>query len=247
MKKISLFLLAVVFLPAFSLPEVYSVKPIAESGWVESYSNEQGSGRELAILKNSMDNINQMDFPGQIQRMEEKMQALQGKVDELQHQVDVLGAQQRQQFVDLDARLLQKSKEPVRAKTQMVAVEGVVPSDKQTYQAAYHLITDKKYVAAIEAFHRYLATYHEQGRYSANAYYWLGELYDLQKDYAQATQNLEKVVSTFPDSSKVADALYKLGMLAKAQGDEAGALSYFQQVVQDHPKSASAKLAKIHL
>ena len=256
-KKIILATSLLFSMSAFSLASVYD----AGDGMAISQTNQSadlisGGTQSLAVLQQSLNNINQMDFPGKIQALETEIQQLQGQVDELQHKVKSLEGQQKTQYQDLDSRLQQNSS-PVPMVTDSSASSTALaaPSadlspaeqDKQTYLAAYSLVTEKQYDNAISAFQAYLSIYQDQGKYSANAHYWLGELYVVKKDYDNAAEQLNDVVTQFPESSKTADALYKLGTIASAQGDSDKAKQYFEKVVQNYPNSSSAKFAQAKL
>jgi len=118
--------------------------------------------------------------------------------------------------------------------------------EQNMYRKAYTLIKDKKYQTAITMMKAFLETY-PQGRYSANAHYWLGELYLISGDNETANSHFNTVVKQFPDHNKSADALLKLGLMSYEAGNLQGARDYFSRVQKQYPTTAAAHLAAAKL
>ncbi len=112
----------------------------------------------------------------------------------------------------------------------------------QMYQKAYDLIKDSKFDQAISVLQSMLKKY-PSGQSAANAHYWLGELYGLQKKQDQAAVEFGAVVKEYPNSPKVSDAQVKLGMIYAAQFKWAEAKSTFKKVMSHYPGTTSARLA----
>jgi tol-pal system protein YbgF len=147
-------------------------------------------------------------------------------------------------------------KTPVASKPQLVkstttkpviAVSRVNPADEQiSYLAAYELVKNKQYDNAIRAMQTFVQKY-PKGGYTANAEYWLGELYLVKRDYPQAIEHFETVLQQFPSSSKSAASMLKVGYAYAAKGDSQEAKRRFQQVVQTYPGTPTAQLATTKL
>ena len=117
------------------------------------------------------------------------------------------------------------------------------PADEQVnYLAAYELVKNKQFDNALTAMHAFVTKY-PHGGYTANAQYWLGELYMVKKDYPQAIEHFNVVLQTFPSSSKCAPSLLKVGYALAASGKPAEARLKLQEVVQKYPDTSTAKLA----
>lgn len=230
--------------------------------------------QRVSMVQRSLSNINQMDFPGQIQSLEQELQSMQGSIEELNHKLEMLKRQQEKQYdllsqklvtsepEDLAAQALQaeqnKQESPVGLSLKTGAVAAPVVSafnadlppeqqEQKTYEAAFSLITSHAYDDAIQAMQSYLKIYGGDGKYAANAYYWLGELYAQQKDYANALSYLETVVEQYSDSNKAPDAMLKLGIINQQQGNNTEAKKWFDAVTTQYPNSSSARLAKNYL
>jgi tol-pal system protein YbgF len=121
------------------------------------------------------------------------------------------------------------------------------PADEQiSYLAAYELIKNKKFDEALSSMETFVGRY-PQGGYTANAQYWLGELYMVKKSYPQAIEHFEIVLHKFPSSSKAAASLLKIGYALAASGKVEEAKIRLQQVVKTYPDTNTAQLANTKL
>ncbi|KTC64482.1 outer membrane protein (plasmid) [Legionella adelaidensis] len=123
------------------------------------------------------------------------------------------------------------------------AIARTNPADEQiSYLAAYELVKNKKYDEAITAMQSFAERF-PQGGYTANAQYWLGELYMVKKDYPQAIEHFEIVLKQFSSSPKTAASMLKLGYAYAAAGNIEEAKSRLQQVIKAYPDTNTAQLA----
>lgn len=130
-----------------------------------------------------------------------------------------------------------------KAPLPIIPVSRANPADEQiSYLAAYELVKNKRYDDGIQAMQTFVQKY-PKGGYTANAQYWLGELYMVKKEYAKAIEHFEVVLQQFPSSSKSAASMLKLGYAFAATGDNQEAKRRFQQVVRTYPDTPTAKLA----
>ncbi|KTD44837.1 tol-pal system protein YbgF [Legionella quateirensis] len=137
-------------------------------------------------------------------------------------------------------------KTPITTKP-VVAVSRVNPADEQiSYLAAYELVKNKRYDDAIGAMQTFAQKY-PNGGYTANAEYWLGELYLVKRDYPKAIEHFETVLQKFPSSSKSAASMLKAGYAFAAKGDNQEAKRRFQEVVKTYPGTSTAQLAQSKL
>lgn len=138
------------------------------------------------------------------------------------------------------------TKSPTTSKP-VIAVSRVNPADEQiSYLAAYELVKSKRYDDAVSAMQTFVQKY-PKGGYTANAEYWLGELYLVKKDYPQSIEHFEVVLKQFPSSSKSAACMLKAGYAFAASGNTQEAKKRFQQVVKTYPDTPTAQLASSKL
>lgn len=129
----------------------------------------------------------------------------------------------------------------------IVPVSRTNPADEQiSYLAAYELVKNKRYDDALNSMNLFVQKY-PRGGYTANAQYWLGELYLVKKDYAKAIEHFDLVLKQFPTSSKSAASMLKVGYAYAEMGNKPEAQKYLQQVVRAYPNTPTAQLANSKL
>lgn len=129
----------------------------------------------------------------------------------------------------------------------VVPVSRANPADEQiSYLAAYELVKNKRYDDALNAMNLFVQKY-PKGGYTANAQYWLGELYLVKNDHAKAVEHFNVVLQQFPTSSKSAASMLKVGYAYAAMGNKPEAKKYLQQVVRAYPDTPTAQLANSKL
>ena len=127
-------------------------------------------------------------------------------------------------------------------------VNSQLSEDEKTYQSAKQKVDNKELNAAIAEFMLYLEFFPE-GKYVAQANYWMGELYMSLEvpEYENAIMHFEKVITDFPEHAKVPGCHYKLGVIYKEQGNTEKAKAHFETLVKNFPESSTADLAKNQL
>lgn len=117
--------------------------------------------------------------------------------------------------------------------------------EQQMYQTAIDLLPEKKHESRVK-LRAYLKKY-PKGAYAANAYYWLGEINYLERDFDAAEEEFKKVVEKYPDSRRAADAMLKLALVHANQGKEKQAKKELNDVIKRYPGTSAAHLAKEQL
>lgn len=212
-----------------------------------------------------------------LQGLQQELQELRGQLEVQAHDLKLLQQQQLTFYKDLDSRLRNSAvkttpNEPVaelpiapqelpqntttaapteQPQTQLTTTSNNTartnPADEQiSYLAAYELVKNKKFDEALVAMQTFV-TQHPQGGYTANAQYWLGELYMVKKDYPNAIEHFEIVLQQFPSSSKSAASQLKIGYALAASGKKQEAITRLQLVVKNYPDTNIAQLAKAKL
>lgn len=236
---------------------------------VPGFAHAQGTAPSSALLAQNTDANTELYFS--VQQLKQEVLELRGMVEELQHQVSIMQKQGRERYIDIDRRIqdISTSHAPVPVVSPS-ATSGVstappvvqdepiasapissslvtpvaAPSQEESdaYQKAYELIKDKKFDAAIDALHEFIGS-HPEGDLTANAYYWLGEVYLVAPKLEQAKAAFTVVINKFPKHRKAADALYKLGVVYQKLGRQDEAKTYLDQVIREYPESSAARLA----
>ncbi|CAM2883427.1 tol-pal system protein YbgF [Vibrio rarus] len=197
------------------------------------------------LLKNS--NRVQANLQQQVDELSMDLSELRGQLERSNHERDQLVERQKDLFIELDrirSELANIKKTP--AQDTALATTGHYSSnqdEQQAYDSAVALVLKKKdFDAATVALEQFKKDFPDSV-FSANANYWLGQIYFTQKKDVEAAKAFATVVS-YKDSNKRADALVKLGDIAVRNNSNPAAKKYFQQAVDEYPNSASASLAK---
>ena len=227
----------------------------------------------LAFDDTSRDEIPQdeeVTLLNKLQTMQQDVNNLRGQLEVQTHELQVLKQQQLDFYKDLDSRL-QNPNSPTQATAQTIPEtapgdapdtntnttqvstlpESTVPrgnpADEQiSYLAAYELIKGKEFDKAVMAMNSFINQY-PRGGYTANAHYWLGELYLVKKAYPDAIQQFQTVLKAFPSSSKTSDCSLKIGYALAASGQKRSARQQLQEVIRDYPDTHAAELAATKL
>lgn len=189
----------------------------------------------------------------QVQQHQEEIRQLRGQLEELRHQLEQLRRQTRQQYLDIEDRLMaagggvDQAAPPVdeqsaREVAETPSASGGDAGAQQAYQAAFAHVQAREFGEAIGAFEAFVDQYPD-ARLTANAYYWLGELHSAESDLDAADAAFRRVLEDFPESSKVPDALYKLGLLEARRGQPEESRALLERVREEHPDSSAAGLA----
>ena len=198
-----------------------------------------------------------------LQLLQDEVRRLHGVVEEMDHRMDRLEREQRERYIELDQRLLE------RRDTGHIVAEGddVVPdpisdtppvplTERDAYNVAIELVEAARPLPASEQrpqYRRAMGLFREiikdypNGEYTANAFYWRGQLHFALKEYEDARAMFTQVDLLYDDHPKVRDSLYKLGEVYHVLGDTERAREYLNRVINDFPASTAAGLARKYL
>ena len=191
----------------------------------------------------------------QLQILQQEVMELRGMLEELNHQLTRMKATAEDRYLELDARFQNLS---TRNPTLSATPSSEVPSspvtevpqqdEKVLYDTARKLIQNKQYDMAISQLRAVISQYPD-GVYAANAYYWLGEVFQAkpEPDLDSARESLEQVIQFFPEHRKVPDAAFKLGKVYHLLGDCDRATDLLSQIVDIHKGKSVASLAENYL
>lgn len=229
------------------------------------YNDEQPIAQDTSA--HNKRNQNNASLLNRIQSLEQEVQELRGQLEIQSHELSLLKEQQLTFYKDLDARIrgtapLPKANAeknppiqtapsiPLNEAQKVVPITNITPTagnnpaeEQIRYLAAYDLVKSKRYPEAIKAMQSFADQY-PKGGYTANAHYWLGELYMTQKNYPQSIQHFDTVLQQFPSSNKSAPSLLKSAYALAASGKKQEAIARLQQVIKNYPDTKTAQLAE---
>lgn len=128
------------------------------------------------------------------------------------------------------------------AENKPAAATATSGNEKDRYQAAYDTLRNGHNAQAIKMFQDLLKDF-PAGEFADNSQYWLAEAYKINREFDAARAAFNKVVSQYPNSSKVPDALLKLGYIEFDTQNIAKARDYLTRVTTSYPDTTAAHLA----
>jgi tol-pal system protein YbgF len=186
----------------------------------------------------------------QMQLLQQEVMELRGQMEEQTHELRQLKQQNLERYLDIDRRLSEGSGGST-ATTQGTPGSGAqaqeLAGEADAYRNAYSMVRSQQFSEAVISFKQFLQDFPD-GKYAANAHYWLGELYlvivppDLELSRREFTLLLEQ----HPDNSKAPDAMYKLGKVYFEKGNREKAREYLDKVISEYgsTNSSAVKLAR---
>ncbi len=223
--------------------------------------------QRLQRLERLLENQTLVDLMSRIDSLQNEVQQMLGQTEEQAYNMEQLKKRQRDLYLDIDRRL--RDLEAARASLSAAPVtpsigapNGTMPEsaangpaahadtgsqeERAAYERAFNLLKEGRYDLAVAAFKTFVKTY-PQGRFVDNAQYWLGEANYVQRNFAVALSEFDKVVKNHPASPKRADALLKMGYTFQELGQNDNARMSLNKVVTNYPNTTAARLAQKRL
>jgi tol-pal system protein YbgF len=119
-------------------------------------------------------------------------------------------------------------------------------AEQQAYRDAFELLKGGQFKQASASLTQFLADY-PSGRFTDNAWYWLGESYYVSREFGPALKAFERLLVDFPDSPKRSHAMLKIGFIHDEEGRKDQAKQVLTELIQAHPQSTAAGLAEKRL
>ena len=180
-----------------------------------------------------------------IRALEQEIATLRNLIEENTYLIERYQELQQQRYLDLDKRLHSLlSGELEELNEQSLNLNDLNSTEEiDLYKEALELFEVSRYAEALEVFRDLIISFPE-GTYSADAYFWSGELYLVQEQLEDAREHYLVVAEKFKDHDRVADCLYKLGVIEKLLLNDEAANSYFSRLISEYPDTGAAELAK---
>jgi len=183
----------------------------------------------------------------QMQVLKDEVQTLRGMVEELTYQLQQVKQRQFDDYLDIDRRLIAISASAVvkpgneasgvdtldQPLTDSILAQAspevFTPEDIEAdYAASSLFLKEKDFDGAIAAFKNHIEKFPDSP-FVANAYYWLGEIYEFRGAQALAIQSFSLVVNSYSSHNKAMDSRYKLGKLYHKLGDSKQAKALLEE------------------
>ena len=179
-----------------------------------------------------------------IEVLEEEIRDLRNILEENSILVDRSLELQQQRYLDLDARILEISKIYSEKPSSVVEdAQYLDTEEKELFKSALILFEESRFAEALEIFSQIIITF-PNGAFTADAYFWSGELFLAQEMYEDAKLSFKNVVDNFYQHSRAPDSLFKLGEIYRIEGDIERSLGFYDKVNEDFPDSGASQLSK---
>ena len=179
-----------------------------------------------------------------IEVLEEEIRDLRNILEENSILVDRSLELQQQRYLDLDARILEISKISSEKLSSVDEEDKFLDNEeKELFKSALILFEESRFAEALEIFSQIIITFPE-GSFTADAYFWSGELFLAQEMFEDAKLSFKNVVDNFYQHSRTPDSLFKLGEIYRIEGDIERSLEFYDRVNEDFPDSGASQLSK---
>ena len=179
-----------------------------------------------------------------IEVLEEEIRDLRNILEENSILVDRSLELQQQRYLDLDARILEISKISSEKPSSVDEdAQYLDTEEKELFKSALILFEESRFAEALEIFSQIIITFPD-GSFTADAYFWSGELFLAQEMFEDAKLSFKNVVDNFYQHSRTPDSLFKLGEIYRIEGDIERSLEFYEKVKEDFPDSGASQLSK---
>jgi len=217
-------------------------------------------GEDSAIKGKPLKYATGNDLESRLDEQEQEIRKLIGKVEVLQHKIDILtkssnvpqlnentealGSENSNDTDIFDVALLKDMPNtPTETKPTLTPNKNVAP-DKQAYDLALAAYKDNKINDAKEKFKNFIQKYPKSSMIS-NAYFWSGECFFKQKDYNQAAVNYLKGYKESPKGAKASDSLLKLALSLGELKKTTEACNMLAKLDKEFPNNRAAASKKM--
>ncbi|MDP9199977.1 MAG: tol-pal system protein YbgF [Pseudomonadota bacterium] len=199
----------------------------------------------MAAVERQLENQGLLEIARQIEAQGAEIRRLRGEIERLQHELERARAQQRDQYVDLDARV-KAAEAALTAGPAAGSAAGTSAGPDADYQAAINLLREGRYDEAAAGLQDFLARYRDH-ELASNALYWLGEAHYVRRDYPAALAAFDGVLRDYPGARKAPDALVKAGYCYYELKRYDQSRASLRRVTEEYPGTPAASEATLRL
>jgi len=213
-------------------------------------AKEIAENNSKAALKN-LDTVRKgtADMQANLDSMRIDVQVLAGKVDDLGlvakkpfDDIALLKEDASKSLGALDERVKKLEAEVEKLAALAKSLEHP-PTAENVYKQAFDVFKGGDTAKAREMFNKFTEQFPDNAL-SANARYWVGETYFMEKNYEQAVLEFQRVIKEYPGKGKVPAAMLKQGLAFKELGDAKSARFIVKELIEKFPTSEEIPAAK---
>ncbi|HJZ87771.1 MAG TPA: tol-pal system protein YbgF [Polyangia bacterium] len=180
---------------------------------------------------------NSADFGLKVEKMQQDLATLMGRVDEISHSLEAMQKDYQAWRAAADVRM-----EALGGKGPGTLTTG--PADKDSlFTQAKDKLAAGDHEDARRLLRQFITQYPQDAR-AAQAQLLHGESYFMQKKYAAAIGEFQKVIDQYPKSPAVEEAMFKIGLSFLELKYCTDAKTFLGETLKRYPRSSHA--AQIH-
>ena len=156
-----------------------------------------------ANTRSNSDGVSVSHLVNTIDELRQEVMMMQGLLEEQAFAIEQLKQESRDRYLELDGRItnastlrpsvpvvasstIQQNSQTSNSPSQALSKTNTDTKEEANYHAAFELIRNKDFAAAKAALTKQIETY-PNGRFTSNAYYWLGEVEIINAAYHSST------------------------------------------------------------
>ena len=230
------------FVPSQQEPsmEMAPVKPTPQV--MEPSSPYLSVDQRVRKLEQQLRNLQGSEGIAKVESLQEQIQSLRGQIEQLTHSLQQLQAQQKNQYDELNGRVLANRNQPVAPVSAEPVVAANTPPSGADLQTADNAVAPKVKKAKVKVDAEPSAAASTQAVAQPNVQeeqqvYQTAYNLIKQKRYTAAISALQRIVQKYPSGQFAANAHYWLGELYGLTGKTDQALVEFSTVAKSFPTS----------
>jgi tol-pal system protein YbgF len=199
------------------------------------------TNNRIAALTNDVDNARKqmISISSSYDRKDEDTKTILGKVDELQHQLDLYWSETKKELNAMRKGSPATPFPPAPSKTPAVKDDAF----EAPYKEAFEAFQKDRYEDAVKKFTEFLDSY-PKTPLVPNAYFWLGESYMMLRNYDKAILYFQELVEKYPKSEMTSKALLSQAGAFEAVKDRKSSITILKRVIELFPKTEEAAIAE---
>ncbi len=186
---------------------------------------------------------NQLDFQNENQSLIQKINKINGDIEQQTHQIEQLKKRQTDLYKDLDSRLVKIEQSIMEEKK---AASEKEEQENKAFQDGLDKFKDSKTKEASWAFSSFIQKYPNSPKIP-NALFWLGNSFYALGTCEKSLQSYERLIKQYPTFEKNADSMIIMSSCYQELKKDKQYKEILEDVIREYPNTESAKEAKSRL
>jgi len=212
---------------------------------------EQSSGETLKTIEGLRKG--NADLQANLDAMRVDVQVINGKVDDLGlaakkplDDISLLKEDTSKSVASMEERLKKLDAEMAQVNAKLAALAKSLEQQatpESTYKQAFDAYKNGEIAKARDLFNKFSEQFPDN-KLAANARYWIGETYYIEKNYEQAALEFQRVIKEYPGKEKVPAAMLKQGLAFRELGDTKSTKFILKELIEKFPLADEVPAAK---